>query len=556
MKEIDLNALNENKFLYRDEQFADKVQIYNTGDSTELYGELEIKFKKCHFSKGIEFNLSDYSKPGLEKIRILFVDCEFNKEDNKSVGGLINAGKAGTELSLEFYNSFIWGSFRLDECDFSSLILSNNISHSSTGLHNSKLDSVTIQNSLGDYFLSNLAATKVDIDFDLNILLVDRLTNHPLIQKVLDEGRSLEEALLKFNNRYQIDGVRQLYISTQLSNEAGLKEEVIPYSIKNGKYVPIPKKNEKYYPSIAQLIKAKLEINIKFKQDIQTEARILGGYYNSISIERLNDASKLYIRDVNVNKFDSENIRKGFLEISKVRAMDSDSIFSIHKSDLSNTTIDNTDLRTFGIVNFYKSKLVNMVFTSTKFPKEIQALENVDYPDKKEEDYNHALYENYRQLKVAFDSGQNRIMALEMHRLMYKSIKKSPTLSLQDRIVLRLNDFTNAHGTSIMKAFRLFVILFLSLGLLFNLSILNLNPEYSLVELIRFDGSHLKFLWDNLSVFFILANPAHNMESLKTAMGVDELPGISFSISFLSRVLMAWAYYEFVAAFRKFGKAL
>ena len=66
----------------------------------------------------------------------------------------------------------------------------------------------------------------------------------------------------------------------------------------------------------------------------------------------------------------------------------------------------------------------------------------------------------------------------------------------------------------------------------------------------------IEFVWDNLTVFFILANPIHDMESLKNAVGIKELPGIATAISFLSRVLMAWAYYEFVAAFRKFGKGL
>ncbi len=114
-----------------------------------------------------------------------------------------------------------------------------------------------------------------------------------------------------------------------------------------------------------------------------------------------------------------------------------------------------------------------------------------------------------------------------------------------DKIILYLSKLSNLHGISIKNP----ILWFLLLVTIFHcLNVISFNS-------IQFGFTSIDDFWsitkDNFKYAFAIANPAHRISSI----GPDtELTGCNYAVSFFSRLFIGYIYYQFISAFRRFGK--
>jgi hypothetical protein len=237
-----------------------------------------------------------------------------------------------------------------------------------------------------------------------------------------------------------------------------------------------------------------------------------------------------------------------------------ESKFEVHDSNMDNTWFNSVKLKSYFVV-FHKSSFVNTKFYSTIFPpikdllnsNKISSVKNIHYPDQKSNKiaFNRDMYELFLELKQAFEKRGNIFEAQKMkavaHDFLFKIEGNNFVKSdfWNNKAVLLLNRLSNFHGISIRNAIIsivMIVFLFQWLNILsFKSYVLGFN---SWVEV-------WNIFWNTKRYMFAIANPTHRISSLAPE---SELTGYTYMISFLSRIFIGYVYYQFIAAFRRFGK--
>ena len=205
---------------------------------------------------------------------------------------------------------------------------------------------------------------------------------------------------------------------------------------------------------------------------------------------------------------------------------------NIFNSTLLNTSFQKVDLDKFQQINIFNSTIDEVNFYSTPIPDNI-----ISMSPKGERNYSDE-YENYRQIKMSFSNSLNKLQEFDINRNMFERFRKSNNLKKQDKLILFLNKISNNHGSSICRP--LWVTAFISVLLSGILFLLN-NTQLDLTQLLHTE--------------FILLNPFHRIQEISNIYYSNQDPTTSILIiSFLSRILISWIYYQFVTAFRRFGK--
>src|SRR5690606_14414871 len=136
---------------------------------------------------------------------------------------------------------------------------------------------------------------------------------------------------------------------------------------------------------------------------------------------------------------------------------------------------------------------------------------------------------------------------LEAHSKMFEYAMKRDDLNEWDKLILKLNHFSNRNGTSIAHAIKTIgMILFSSYLLLVLLSAKSTN--YCPSEWFRIN------IYNKLNLLFYLLNPLFKIEDIKQFLGSKNMTFLIHFILFMTRIGIGWGFYQFVAAFRKFGK--
>ena len=288
-----------------------------------------------------------------------------------------------------------------------------------------------------------------------------------------------------------------------------------------------------------------INLSIRYSNKLEDEVtKISNCFLNSLSLSgesngeifiENNIINNLYIRGFATKR------KALFFTLSSNK---SESKLEIHKSNLDNTWFDNIDFNGYAILSFYRTRFAKASFTSCNFPNDnlsfdkFKTLENIHYPDKKPQNYYKDQYETFLQLKQSLTNSGNVYEAQKLNAISKESLRKIPNLSKWDKAILWINSKSNNHNLSIRNPFWgligfsiiFYIIYLLSIGRIFNSN----EIDWTLV------GHYFSFLDLTHRIDFLIPKSEFNFWTL--------------SIDIVNKIVVGFFIYQFIAAFRKYGK--
>lgn len=532
--------LNGNEETISNVDFTNEVNIQYLEDY--IIQKKKFFFSKCIFRKGIVFMI-DLSPSKISDLELIFEDCIIEKNNYKQE---IQSNKQKQTFLLYFINCFI-EDLEFDKCQLTNTSYFKCIILERLVITNSSISIISIRNSFGRAFINNNPKTRLFISYaDDNLYIED--FHMRKVNRQIKERESLDK-IFSYKTNFYISNPKEIIVEFKKSSEKGIKR------LKNEDN---SLKEAKYYLTNEEVEQLNISVSLRLESDITKSVKISNGIFKDISLkgdsEAIIDIKHTTCKRLFIDKFSSSK-----LLLYDFHATEKDSMLEIKNSDLSNTWFNKVRINSFDIVSFYRTTLENTKFSATEFPKSIEALENIHYPSKKESEYFNNQYENYKQLKIALSNQSDQIQALQMHRKMYEAIRQSKKLSAQDKFILFLNNHSNKHGTSITHSFICFILVLSGLYLLYLLALPQAPYSFGWVRLESYWISVCntsEFILENWKNLYVLANPTHRLSQLIENNSGQELSGMNYFISFCSRILVGWCYYQFISAFRKFGKKI
>lgn len=544
---ISFSDLIEGDNFFSNKDYEETLRMFNTEKVNRHgspHGSIKIKFGNCQFRKGISFQIKS-NVLNFRKLEIEFNNCYLVDDNEYGREGVIATVTNNSTINIKFINCVVEG-ITIKEFTFHSLLLYNSVfPNTGISITKSQIEKVQISNCVGKIYLFDCDKSRVNIFYQNPIHNCG--TNVSSLISQLNKESKIDKIFF-FPTVYNISNARIVDVRFTILDMTGTGKE------ENRCCDTL---SETHNLSQEDIEKSDISIHFNLSKNANEEIKLRKGIFNNLSFKGRSQV-KLSIKGVKCNQFILNEFSSSKTEIDDFRSRSTNSKFHISYSDLKNTWFKMSDFGSFSSVNIYRSTIERAVFTASTFPKQISSFESLDVTSDSEnliEDQ----FENYKQLKLALFSQGNQIQALQMHDKMYATIRKSKYLSAQDRFILCLNDFSNKHGTSILRPFIISLILIFTLFILYCFSLpnfpfkLGMSNRISIYKAVTEGGS---FLYNNFKSIFILSNPIHRIESLISINKNIPLSGWSYFISFLSRILIAWIFYQFIIAFRKFGKSI
>ncbi len=216
-----------------------------------------------------------------------------------------------------------------------------------------------------------------------------------------------------------------------------------------------------------------------------------------------------------------------------------------HKSNLDNVWFDSTNFASYELVSFYRTKFAKTTFTSCNFPnnsisfERFTSLKNVHYPEKKRESYYKDQYEIYLQLKLALEATGNFFEAQKLFAISNDALRKVGDVPCWDKVILWINRKSNNHGLSIKRPLFLF---FAFSILLYVFYLFSLNRIFNFKQSIDFTL---------FGYYFSFVDVTHRNDFL---VEKNEFNSWSLFLDYFNKVVESFFIYQFIAAFRKYGK--
>jgi len=230
---------------------------------------------------------------------------------------------------------------------------------------------------------------------------------------------------------------------------------------------------------------------------------------------------------------------KPFYSKDNLMSLHTKCTLEIKGTDFGSSTIFNSDFSECNFI-FENSRLDNLYLAGALLPLKLNSGNNL-------KDYREKIA--YSQLKKVFEKNDwhtSNLYALQEIEA-YRSLLRTKEKTLNDKIVLSLNRITSKHGTSWIKAMKC-ILLFNIVAYASLLGSLNFTFELSIQGV----ETYLKLL----AYSFTFLNPIHRPDFLSTS----GFPNIKWGprtevIDGISRLVNAYLIYQFIQAFRKFGKS-
>lgn len=466
---------------------------------TKQGGTIEIVFEKCTFRKLIIENTEEIN---FEDIGISFSFCLIAELEITNI--------KTQNLSFNFFSCLLTGKIENPNINWISL------------------NNCFLRNSI---FLIDLPRVRVSLTAE-NIF--------PALWMVLLHKAHLSFAeLLSSEQRYYINDVKEVKYSSNYLNSSKSGIEKNAYEkLRDYKYV--------YYLSEAEKNQLDITLSLSYRESIDiSNIHILNSQLRSLSLNDFKQG-KVSIENCLVdNQYFSDVSGDAELQLYNVKPVnEEDSKLSIHKCNLDKSWFDNVEFETYSKISLYRSKISKAVFTSCTFPnnykkfEKFMPIENVHYPDEKTLNYHKDQYEILLQLKMAFDATGNYFEAQKILAISHEALQRV-SIPDEDQFILGLNNISNKHGLSIVRPFFWFLgltilgyILYLaSLGKIFDCS----KP----VD------------WKLFGYYFSFIDITHRSDFL---VDKEALTGWALTIDSLSKIVVGYLIYQFIAAFRKYGK--
>ena len=303
-----------------------------------------------------------------------------------------------------------------------------------------------------------------------------------------------------------------------------------------------------YYPSDEEKQNFKVSLSVKYSADKEHNlTKIINAKLLALSLSGYS-TGELLIENCNIDSWYIRNfsaqVGANFYNIKPFRKETEETKLEIHKSNLDKVWFDNVAFDDYYTISLYRNKFGQTTLTACDFPSKykdfdkIKTIENIHYPDRKDKNYFKTRYETFLQLKKQLEASGNFYEAQKFQAISHEALKKIENLPYWDRVILKINGLSNNHGLSIKEPFIgtivlsiLFYVLYLwSLGRIFNANEID---------------------WNLFGYYFSFIDITHRTDFL---VNKSELNGISLTIDFLNKIIVGFLIYQFIAAFRKYGK--
>lgn len=480
------------------------LKIENTHFQNVVFqdGIIALTFYKCRFQK---VTLENFEIIDFKDISIQFVDCYIKSLESSNI--------ETENISIYFSSSIVSG--KIESKQICSVSFNNTIIRDS-------------------FFL--IGQNTVNISYTEENIFAKRW-------KILMESINIANYLdlLETKQSYHICNTKKINFKT---SELEGKSEGL-YRINYQKIVEC----EIGY-CLSKLEKASLNLNlyIEYLQKVEnSDTKIVDSFLNSLSIEgHLNGTINIentkienwFIRNFSVQK------EANFYNISPLNLPNNESKFEIHRCNLDNTWFDNINFSDYKTISFYKTKFGKTRFDSCSFPtdytsfEKFRTLENIHNSDKESDNYYENQYGLFLQLKVSLEASGNFYESQKLQAISNDALKKIKSISQWDKAILWINSKSNNHGLSIkqpLKYFIIFSVLFYVLYLFSLDRIFNSNEiDYSLF------GYYFSFVDLTHRTDFLVSKEEYNFGSL--------------TFDFANKIFSGFFIYQFISAFRKYGK--
>lgn len=461
-------------------------------------GKFTYTFTNCVFN---ELEIENFELIAFNEISIIFIDCYFNNFNIKNI--------TTSNISIHIISSILGGKF------------------DAKLLKNVSLNNCIVNNN---FFLMNLL--KVNISYTEENIFPLRWRN--LFRKLEKDF----EYFIRIKQSYHIHHCEDITVNFNESKKNGVyKRDHSTERLNKWGYYLSDNDKEKILLNIS--IKYSPDKNHKSTKIISTKlsSLTLGGFANGENIIENSKIDNIYL-----DKFSSGS-NTTFYNIETFRNIDN-SKFELKKSNLNNIWFDNVYFDSWKLISFYRTNFGNTTFTSCNFPNNFQdfdkfkTIENVHYPDKKTNNYFKNRYEVFLQLKNKLDQSGNFQESQKFKSISNEALRRVEDISLWDKFILKINHFSNNHGLSIKRPLALLLILTIVMYIFYLLSIGKI-----------FNSNHIDF--NLLGYYFKFLDITHNSTFL---VEKDALNGWSIFIDYMNKIIVGFFIYQFIAAFRKYGK--
>ena len=183
-------------------------------------------------------------------------------------------------------------------------------------------------------------------------------------------------------------------------------------------------------------------------------------------------------------------------------------------------------------------------FISCNFPdtyegfEKFKTLENIYYPERKDDNYYKNRYETFLQIKKCLENSGNFYESQKLQAVSNEALRKIDKLPYWDKFILLVNNSSNTHGLSIIKPFKWLIGTSISFYIIYLCSISRMFNSNSID-------------WDLLGYYFSFLDITHGTDFLVTK---SEVNGMALFIDYLNKITTGFFIYQFIAAFRRYGR--
>jgi hypothetical protein len=472
---------------------------------------------------------SDFSTVPFQDGRITFsfIGCRFKKleiENNETIDF--------KDISIQFISCFI------NELNIENIITTNfSIFFRSSILQgrikNENLKSVEANNCLliNSLFLLDLKRAVVSYTEE-NIFPIRWKKLLTFVNKTLENLLAEKHSFYIYDCKYIVFTVNE-----NKTDKRGIYK--IPYDSVN---------KIGYYLSDEEKQNFKINLSVQYSADKEHNlTKIINAKLLALSLSGYS-TGELLIENCNIDSWYIRNfsaqLGANFYDIKPFRKESEETKLEIYKSNLDKVWFDNVAFDDYSTISLYRNKFGQTTLTACNFPSKykgfdkIQTIENIHYPDRKDKNYFKTRYETFLQLKKQLEASGNFYEAQKFQAISHEALKNIENLPYWDRVILKINGLSNNHGLSIKEPFIgtivlsiLFYVLYLwSLGRIFNASEID---------------------WNLIGYYFSFIDITHRTDFL---VNKSELNGFTLTIDFLNKIIVGFLIYQFIAAFRKYGK--
>lgn len=491
MNEISLTPY---KIVQNKDYLEDSKIVIKASNFTNLSfqeGKFTFIFIGCLFKK-LEIENSEIID--FEKINILFTDCFIYEINIKNI--------VTTNLSISFGNSILKGK-----------------------IENENLKNVSINNCFPNNSLFLLNLKSVTISY----------TDPIRWEKLLKSSKVTLEILFTKKRSFNIRDCKEITFTFN-ENKTG----------KVGFYKELNK--IAYYLNEEEKKKFNISLSINYSADKEhTSTKIINAQLSALSISGYS-TGKLAIENCKIDNWYisefSTQLGANFYNIRPFRKEVEERKLEIKNSNLDKVLFNNIAFNDYSIISFYRNRFGQTTFTACDFPSKlkefdkIKIIENIHYPDKKDKNYFKIRYETFLQLKKVLEASGNVYETLKLQAVSNEELKRIEDLSFWDKVILYINSFSNNHGLSIKRPF---------LGIFISSAFFYILYLWSLERI--FNHNDIDF--NLIGYYFSFLDITHRTDFL---VSKAELNGWSVFIDYLNKIVTGFFIYQFIAAFRKYGK--